>query len=218
MKSERNISTIQTNNKDRIKKQMAKIVGTEFSEAINLSIYFDTFNYAFGADGNDTLIGSNFDDSLNAGKGDDFILGLDGNDSLSGFMGNDYLSGGNGDDKLFGDGVGYGNDTLLGGSGNDKLNGGAGNDVLIGGPGMDTLIGGTGADTFVLDSTGFNNSAIIKDFNHLEGDKIQLESTLIGSYTFDNTTKGTFIFSGLNLVGFVENVAIVPEVDVIFTA
>ncbi len=197
---------------------MSIVSRTKSSESIDLAMHFSNINYQGGGDGNDTLIGTEFQDSINGGGGNDFLSGLNGNDSLSGFMGNDYLSGGNGDDMLFGDGVGYGNDTLLGGSGNDLLNGGAGNDFLIGGEGMDTLIGGTGSDTFVLISTGFNNSAIIKDFNYLEGDKIQLESTLIGSYTFDNTTKGTLIFSGVNLVGFVENVAIVPEVDVIFTA
>ena len=197
---------------------MSQVSLTKSSELIDLAMYFNNLNHQHGGDGNDTLIGTEFQDSLNGGGGNDFLSGLNGNDSLSGFMGNDFLSGGNGDDMLFGDGVGYGNDTLNGGAGNDYLNGGSGNDFLIGGEGMDTLVGGTGSDTFVLISTGFNNSDIIKDFNYLEGDKIQLESTSIGSYTFENTTKGTFIFSGLNLVGFVENVAIVPEVDVIFTA
>jgi Ca2+-binding RTX toxin-like protein len=92
------------------------------------------------------------------------------------------------------------NNILTGGSGSDTLNGGNGNDTLIGvnpnvsspgsGDEVDTLRGGGGADQFLLgDSTsvyyddpslldgrtgGFNNYALITDFNPNQGDLIQL--------------------------------------------
>lgn len=91
-------------------------------------------------------------------------------------------------------------DMMIGLIGKDILNGGAGNDILIGvnptqaQPGVkevDQLTGGLGADVFVLADTskafylsnnlsspgnasGQLDHAMIKDFNPLEGDKIQL--------------------------------------------
>jgi Ca2+-binding RTX toxin-like protein len=94
------------------------------------------------------------------------------------------------------------NNILTGGSGSDTLNGGNGNDTLIGvnpnvsspgsGDEVDTLRGGGGADQFLLgDSTsvyyddpastggrigGFDNYALITDFNPNQGDLIQLSN------------------------------------------
>jgi hypothetical protein len=88
--------------------------------------------------------------------------------------GNDTLLGGAGNDILFGQG---GNDTLDGGKGNDILLGGTGDDTLIGGQGNDILIGGLGADTFVWKAGDIGHD-IIKDFNHAQGDKIDLSDLL----------------------------------------
>jgi len=76
-----------------------------------------------------------------------------------------------GDDTIT---TGSGDDTLVGGNGKDILNGGAGNDTLIGGDGNDRLTGGLGADTFVF-SPG-DGRDVITDFNHGEGDQIDLSA------------------------------------------
>ncbi len=70
---------------------------------------------------------------------------------------------------------------LTGTSYSDTLNGGAGNDTLIGGLGKDTLSGGLGADIFKFNAetetgTTVTTCDIISDFNHLQGDKIDLSA------------------------------------------
>lgn len=150
-----------------------------------------------GSGGNDYIDGTNYNDT---------IYGLAGNDSLKGYSGNDWIYGNDGLDHLYG---GAGNDTLDGGAGggyiygedgSDKLIGGSGADYLYGGTGNDTLYSDTkpgaynvadilqgddGADRFVLYGTSYGvaKPTEIKDFNHLEGDKIDIQS-LVDS--FDN--------------------------------
>jgi Ca2+-binding RTX toxin-like protein len=73
------------------------------------------------------------------------------------------------------------NDILTGTDGTDKLNGLAGNDTLIGGLGKDTLTGGVGSDLFkfisLSDSSSLSKQAdTITDFNHSQGDKIDLSA------------------------------------------
>jgi Ca2+-binding RTX toxin-like protein len=90
---------------------------------------------------------------------------LDGNDKYRGGSFDDLVDGGGGKDALFG---GSGDDGLLGGLGNDKLEGGAG---------IDTLTGGAGADDFVFRKPTDSRTAgpdVITDFNHKEGDDIDL--------------------------------------------
>lgn len=117
--------------------------------------------YAFGADGDDTLLGGSGNDTLSGGAGRnrmlgglgndringsagrDFIYGEGGDDRLYGGAGNDFLDGGGNVDRLFG---GEGDDYLTGGSGNDKLYGDSGNDTLEGGKGDDLITGGDGGD------------------------------------------------------------------------
>ena len=108
------------------------------------------------------------------------ITGNNGVNRLTGGVGDDTLDGGAGNDTLDG---GTGNDSLIGGAGNDILTGGAGSDSLIGGAGNDNLTGGSDSDFFVLNaalSTGTNRD-IITDFNHAEGDIIQLENAIYTS-------------------------------------
>ncbi len=81
------------------------------------------FPYAYGGDGNDSIIATgrhNNGYSLQA-------FGEAGNDTLSGSTDNDYLDGGSGNDSVLDD---IGNDNLRGGGGTDVLDGGAGNDTL----------------------------------------------------------------------------------------
>ena len=83
--------------------------------------------------GNNGLVGSDFNDML---------LGLGGNDTLSGRLGNDWLDAGSGNDTLFGD------------SGADQMFGGSGDDYLDGGLDSDNMMGGDGNDTYEISSAG----------------------------------------------------------------
>ncbi|MBR0830454.1 VCBS domain-containing protein [Bradyrhizobium manausense] len=64
------------------------------------------------------------------------------------------------------------NDTIIGSASNDGLSGSGGNDVLDGRAGSDFLSGGLGGDTFVY-ATGYGFDTV-GDFNHSQGDKIDL--------------------------------------------
>lgn len=97
-----------------------------------------TYNYLYGADGNDYL---NTDR-----PGVDVIEGGRGNDALviSLSYGIGHLYGGDGNDELVG---GFLGDFLEGGIGNDFVEGNSGSDILYGDDGADRLGGDTGDDT-----------------------------------------------------------------------
>jgi len=117
--------------------------------------------YAWGNDGEDTIIGSGTNDRLLGDAGQDILRGRAGNDRIEGGTGNDALRGDEGRDTLWGN---DGADTLYGGvrddllygddayfiaeakAGSDKIFGGAGRDRIYGGDGEDRLKGGTGND------------------------------------------------------------------------
>ena len=122
------------------------------------------------------------------------------NSLVSGGDGSDLLSGSTNKDLMV-DGAGA--DTLFGLEGSDQLLGGAGNDLLTGGPGADTLTGDIGADRFIFNQPGDFASGstpdVITDFNHSEGDRIDLSGvdanaklsasqafTFIGNQAFHN--------------------------------
>ena len=63
-------------------------------------------------------------------------------------------------------------DTISGNCNNNTLDGQGGNDTLDGRGGNDTLTGGAGADTFVYADGG--GADVVTDFNHGQGDKIDL--------------------------------------------
>ncbi len=98
-----------------------------------------------------------------------------------------------------------GNDLLTGTTKNDTLSGLAGDDTLIGGLGVDKLIGGKGADVFkfnAINETGTNSKTrdVITDFNHSEGDKIDLLNIDANSTSYyDHSFKfiGSKAFSGI---------------------
>jgi Ca2+-binding RTX toxin-like protein len=131
--------------------------------------------YGQGNDSDNKITGNASDNVLNGGAGNDTIYGGTGNDTLFGGAGNDYLSGDAGDD------------VICGGAGDDTLLGGAGNDTLMGGGGVDQLTGGLGADTFRFFSGDLGKttatSATITDFNHSQGDKIDLSPIDANSLT-----------------------------------
>lgn len=102
--------------------------------------YFDNQtvlpSFAFGGDGDDTLLGGSSADVFYGEGGDDYLAGNQGDDRLYGGTDNDTLIGGSGDDDLYGD---QGRDNLYGEAGRDILD--SGSDRVEG-----ILDGGTGAD------------------------------------------------------------------------
>lgn len=100
---------------------------------------------ASGNDGDDEIVGSNYDnpttyvDQLHGGDDDDTIWGLDGQDQIWGDLGDDVIRGGDEGDLLYGNG------------GNDEMNGGAGADTLYGGGDNDTLCGDTEPSSTAID-------------------------------------------------------------------
>ncbi len=150
----------------------------------------DGKNTLRGGAGNDWLYGENGNDTIWGDSGNDYLFGGWGNDVIYGGFGNDVVYGNEGNDYLYGE---QNDDIILGWKGNDKLVGGSGNDRLDGSSPFeinasrrseyDSLTGGDGADVFIL---GWRNSSVqqsyyqgigyatITDFDHYEGDKIQI--------------------------------------------
>ena len=184
-------------------------------------------NILDGGVGDDRLFGYQGRDILDGGVGHDYLDGGWAHDQLDGGMGNDLLEGGFGHDNLHG---GLGNDRLSGDKGKDVLIGVDINDTtrtaLVGISEIDVLTGGRGADIFYLGdaisafyndgdnlSSGTNDYAIIRDFNHKEHDLIQLHGSLddyLLEATVEDLNSGIGIYlktTGQNeLIGIVENV------------
>jgi len=135
---------------------------------------FTGFENAYMGYGHDVIYGTSSTNEIRGGGGDDTLYGLSGHDVLDGQRGNDVLYGGDGNDHLIGENYfhNWGAD-----ENSDHLFGGKGNDILQGGAGQDILTGGLGADKFryeeYWDSTSTHRD-IIRDFNWMEGDKIDL--------------------------------------------
>jgi Ca2+-binding RTX toxin-like protein len=82
----------------------------------------------YGADGDDTLLGSVAVDTIYGNDGNDRIEARDNADVVYGNGGNDIIDAGSGKDTVFG---GEGDDIIAGGLGNDTLAGGAGSNVYV---------------------------------------------------------------------------------------
>lgn len=85
------------------------------------------FNYIYGDDGNDILIGGFQNDGLYGGNGSDRYDGLEGDDSIyevyhqvGSFVNNDDIISG-----------GVGNDFIISGEGSDRIEGGPGNEYIM---------------------------------------------------------------------------------------
>ncbi|MFN3857820.1 MAG: Ig-like domain-containing protein [Caulobacter sp.] len=171
-----------------------------------------------GGAGDDEMIGEGGNDSYNVDSVGDVVIeeAGGGTDTVSASI--DYVLGENlenlrllGSDDLDGTGNAannslYGNtgaNTLSGMDGNDNLRGGDGNDVLIGGRGNDNLYGEAGGDLFVflnesIKTSGTRDIDQVRDFNHLDGDRIDL-SAIDADITTDGDQAFTFVgaFSGV---------------------
>ncbi len=136
-----------------------------------------TIENAYGASGDDTLIGNDAANNLTGNAGGDFLEGHAGDDVLRPERGSDIALGGIGDDSVWAGGEDAGNDIVVGGGGNDILAGGGGDDFIIGGgaddgdmrqilrvnedsasDGDDTLYGGSGNDTLL--GVGWDDAAV----------------------------------------------------------
>jgi YVTN family beta-propeller protein len=188
------------------------------------------FGLAYAApDVDDLRFGTAERDVFRGDRGNDFIYGEAGNDLLSGNRGNDKLFGGEGSDQLQGN---QGDDVLIGGEDSDLLRGGREDDLLIGvsveslTPGaneIDTFTGGRGSDTFVLgdalevyyddnnaQTLGFQDFALIEDFNLSQSDVIRLHGSA-DNYSLVSFNQSTFILNNTEgqtseLIGVVSGV------------
>ena len=184
---------------------------TEFKATIldNGSIQLQDTSTANGSEGTDILTGV---EQINFAAGGIYgvVSGTTGNDNL---VTTPYWS------LIFGD---AGDDTLTGGGGNDTLNGGSGNDLLRGEAGNDMLKGGTGADNFVFNSLS-EGIDTITDFNRVEDDKIQINSSSFGAtshsqFTFEANT-GALSFNGqqfATLANLTSSNDFIPAQDITF--
>lgn len=153
-------------------------------------VNFDDFK---GTNQGETIVGDSQNNQLFGNGGDDLLSGGAGRDTLSGGAGSDDISGDGGNDSLSGGG---GNDILSGGGGNDSVSGNGGNDSVGGGSGKDTLTGGAGADKFVFFNI-LEGIDIIRDFNSVEGDKIQIfqvgfGTTSLSDFSYDSSNGDLF--------------------------
>ena len=106
---------------------------------------------AYGAKGNDRIIGNELDNLLRGHGGKDLLAGKGGDDRLEGGSGGDTLWGDHGNDLIFG---GRGDDRMNGGADDDRLSGNRGQDKLDGQAGDDFLLGGRGKDVFIFKNNG----------------------------------------------------------------
>ncbi|NND97707.1 MAG: hypothetical protein HKN47_10310 [Pirellulaceae bacterium] len=121
-------------------------------------------NYSIrGDEGNDHIVGSDYNNVIHGGAGDDFIIGGAGNDNLFGDQGDDTLHGMAGNDILFGS---SGFDNLWGWEGDDHII--PGDYVEIEGYGF----GNSGADRIYVKWDDFQIAYFADDFNPREGDRI----------------------------------------------
>ena len=139
-------------------------------------------------------LAAGLDDLTLTGTGDLNATGNADNNVIIGNYGANLLRGGLGDDQLWGK---LGADTLRGEAGNDRIVGGAGRDIMT---------GGTGSDSFVFAGGDFAGTSattcdLIMDFNHAEGDKIDLSA--VDANTASAATNEAFAFIGSDAFGHI---------------
>ena len=126
------------------------------------------------AAGDDTLLGMGGDDWLAGGSGNDRLGGSTGNDTLIGDHGNDLIEGGAGDDLIWADSAA----PFLVAEEDDSVNGGGGDDLIRLGFGRDTVTGGSGADAFQFQTT-LSGAHLFTDFE-TGRDQLQFAAASLG--------------------------------------
>jgi Ca2+-binding RTX toxin-like protein len=123
--------------------------------------------------GIESIYGSTYDDWLVGDDDANCLWGDGGADVIYGYGGDDSIYGHNGTDWLYGmDGI----DFISGGPGADHIRGGLGDDTLWGGSGADIFLWSSAAEAeYDLANLGCSTDHIC-DFNHTEGDVIDLSA------------------------------------------
>ncbi|MGL4965691.1 MAG: beta strand repeat-containing protein [Inquilinus sp.] len=156
-------------------------------------------NILSGWGGDDRLNGGAGADTLNGGIGADFISYYDSNAAVAVNLTASTASGGTAQGDVL-----ISIESVNGSSFNDTLIGNTAANVLGGLAGRDTLTGGGGADRFVYSAVGDSavgaNRDVITDFNHAQGDRIDLSAIdanggVLGNAAF--TFIGTGLYTGV---------------------
>ncbi len=139
-------------------------------------------------------LSAGLEDLTLTGTADLTAIGNADNNVIIGNDGANLLRGGLGDDQLWGK------------AGADTLRGEAGNDLIVGGAGRDIMTGGAGSDTFVFAGGDFAGTSattcdLIMDFNHAEGDKIDLSAVDANAATAG--VNDAFAFIGTDAFGHI---------------
>jgi Ca2+-binding RTX toxin-like protein len=159
-----------------------------------------------GGDGNDTLDGGAAADQLIGGLGDDTYIVAQATDTATESLGegmdtveallSGYTLASNFENLIY---IGGAKFKGTGNTLDNSITGGNGNDTLTGGAGADTVAGGIGADRFAFgpgDLAAGPALDTIADFNHAEGDKIDLK--LIDANSNTTPANESFVFIGAN--------------------
>jgi serralysin len=167
-----------------------------------------------GSNLNDLIVGSAVANVLRGLNGDDVLRGMAGADTLDGGAGFDaatYTESATGVAVNLTTGIGIGGnaagdiligiENISGSQFNDILIGNAGANALVALNGKDTLTGNAGADRFLFTAVGETpvgaNRDIITDFNHSQGDRIELaaidaNTVVAGNQAFAFIGSGAF--------------------------
>lgn len=204
------------------------VVATQFNDILtgdakdNAFTGDDGADHIDGGDGSDTVIyygevfggGGSFGIGVTVDLANSTAYGADANGdtiiSIENVVGSTY------EDSLTGSDAA---NRISGGGGIDNVFGAGGDDVLIDPDGGDSLYGGAGADVFVFN---YGESGLIKDFNSLDGDKIDL-TDFYGPYGLNNQDPQDLTFTGyreftgksgqLNLVQTSDSTLVQIDVD-----
>ena len=138
----------------------------------------DKSYFLYGGNGDDELLGFDFDDEIYGGRDDDDLYGFDGWDYLDGGTGRDYLYGG------------YGNDTLSGGPGQDTF---VFDTTLNKKQNFDTIldfVSGSGGDLMQLSKAIFSGIGSANTFLQSKKFEVGSEATSSKTRILYNENKG----------------------------
>jgi Ca2+-binding RTX toxin-like protein len=194
--------TASANAEDSIKNFESVIGGSAGDQLTGDDLGFDSL---FGNAGDDTMNGRGGKDTLDGGAGaHDTASYSDKTTSvavtLNGASNATVTVGGIGEDVLRNiENVngGIAGDALTGDANANSFSGNGGGDILDGMGGNDTLTGGLGADHFRFTTTlnAVTNLDTVADFNHAQGDTIDLDNAVMAALGLATGSLGTQFYS-----------------------
>ena len=174
-------------------------------ELLEQRIMFSATQFSEMLLGADAMIPGDLPVEIFGNNGNDEIVGTEFDEIIEGRNGNDLLDGGEGNDELLG---GEGSDTLIGGSGDDELRGGEGNDILSAGTGFDAIYGDEGYDTVQI-----SGSSSDYEFGILDNGKYEITGN-DGSVIHINTDVEEIHFLYDSVSFFPEDIARIVDAPV----